>query len=261
MIYKTDYHIHTTFSDGKAPPEDYITSALGRGLNEIGFSDHLSLFSMEQDWSMTPEKVPEYIQYIDNLKNTIPGLNIRTGLEVDYIPGMEKEIGDCLDSYELDYRIGAVHYLGEKPVDAGPEFYEGKNIDALYESYFENVIAASSSGLFDIIAHCDYIRIFGYVPGTDPQPLYRRLARAMSNFNVAFEVNTNGRNRPLADFYPDRRFLNIFRQENVALCINSDAHMPSRVAQHFDEAYELIKSAGYDEMAVFEKRKRKMLKL
>jgi histidinol-phosphatase (PHP family) len=261
MIYKTDYHIHTTFSDGKAKPEEYISSALEKGLNEIGFSDHFSLSKKEQDWDMNPMDVPPYIQYIDNLKNNASGLIIRTGLEIDYIPGMEKEISEYLNGIDLDYRIGSVHYLGEKTVDNSPEFYEGKNIDFLFESYFDKVIAASYSGLFDIIAHCDLIRIYGYKPSIDPEPLYRKLARAMSISNVALEINTNGRTRPVAEFYPDPRYLNIFRQENVAICVNSDAHMPSRVAQYFNEAYDLIKNAGFDEMVQFEKRKRKTSKL
>jgi hypothetical protein len=35
--------------------------------------------------------------------------------------------------------------------------------------------------------------------------------------------------------------------------------MPSRVAQYFDEAYELLRNAGYSEMAVFDKRERFMI--
>jgi histidinol-phosphatase (PHP family) len=81
----------------------------------------------------------------------------------------------------------------------------------------------------------------------------------MKTNNVAFEVNTNGRNRPLADFYPDRRFLHIFREENVPVCVNSDAHMPMRVGQYFDEAYELLRYIGFTEMAVFDKRKRSLV--
>ena len=46
----------------------------------------------------------------------------------------------------------------------GPGFYDGKNIDQLYEVYFDQVIAAAASGLFDIIAHCDLIRIYGFKP-------------------------------------------------------------------------------------------------
>jgi histidinol-phosphatase (PHP family) len=120
------------------------------------------------------------------------------------------------------------------------------------------VIQAVSSGLFDIIGHCDLIRIFGYKPSVDPAPLYRKLARSMKMHDVAFELNTNGINRPLADFYPDRRFLHIFREENVPVCVNSDAHMPSRVGQYFDQAYDLLKMAGFKEMAVFKRGIRKM---
>ena len=159
----------------------------------------------------------------------------------------------------MDYIIGSVHYLGEKTVDVGPEFYEGKNIDRLFESYFDSVIVASASGLFDIMGHCDLIRIYGYKSSSDLEPLYRNLAKTMKTHNVAFEVNTNGRNRPLADFYPDRRFLHIFREENVPVCVNSDAHMPSRVGQYFDEAYELLRYIGFTEMAVFDKRVRHMI--
>jgi histidinol-phosphatase (PHP family) len=258
MPYKTDYHIHTTFSDGKAPPEDYIVSAVAAGLSEIGFSEHLSLFRENQDWVMNPEKTSEYIAYIDSLKKKVRNISVRTGLEVDFFPGKEKKLELYLNQFDLDYRIGSVHYLGEKTVDLGPEFYEGKNIDTLFESYMGYVMAAASSGLFDIIGHCDLIRIFGHKPSINPESLYRDLARTMSKHDVVFELNTNGRNKTIGDFYPDRRFLKIFREENVGVCVNSDAHMPSRVGQYFDEAYTLLREAGFSEMATFEGRKRKM---
>jgi histidinol-phosphatase (PHP family) len=120
------------------------------------------------------------------------------------------------------------------------------------------VMAAASSGLFDIIGHCDLIRIFGHRPSFNPELLYRKLAKTMKKHNVVFELNTNGRNKAVGDFYPDRRFLNVFREENVPVCVNSDAHMPSRVGQFFDEAYNLLRKAGFKEMAVFEGRKRRM---
>ena len=110
-----------------------------------------------------------------NIKN----IKIKTGLEVDYFAGKEKEIRAFLNPLPLDYIIGSVHYLGEKTVDVGPEFYEGKSIDRLFESYFDSVSAAAASGLFDIIGHCDLIRIFGYKPSSDQEPLYRKLAKTM----------------------------------------------------------------------------------
>jgi histidinol-phosphatase (PHP family) len=208
---------------------------------------------------MNPINISPYINHIENLRNNIKNIIIKTGLEVDFFAGKEKEISDYLSSLPLDYIIGSVHYLGEKTVDVGPEFYEGKSIDRLFESYFDSVSAAAASGLFDIIGHCDLIRIYGYKPSFDQEPQYRKLAETMKTHNVAFEVNTNGRNRPLADFYPDRKFLHIFREENVPVCVNSDAHMPSRVGQYFNEAYELLRYIGFTEMAVFDKRVRHLV--
>jgi histidinol phosphatase-like PHP family hydrolase len=60
---------------------------------------------------------------------------------VDYFPGKEDEIESFLSGFDLDYMIGSVHYPGEKSVDPGPELYEEKNIDELYESYFEHSVA------------------------------------------------------------------------------------------------------------------------
>lgn len=259
MVYRTDYHIHSTHSDGRSDPEAYIGPAIAAGLNEIGFSDHLTLFLDQQEWNMNPAAVHEYVNQIRDLKEKTTGIIVRTGLEVDFFAGKEEEILKFLEPIPLDYIIGSVHYQGEKTVDFGPEFYEGRNIDQLFETYFETVAVAAESGLFDIIGHCDIIRILGYRPSSDPEPLYRMIAKAMKKGDVAFEVNTNGRNRPIADFYPDRKFLHIFREEKVPVCVNSDAHMTSRIGQYFDEAYELLRQTGFNEMAVFENRKRMMV--
>lgn len=259
MLYKTDYHIHTFYSDGKATPEQYIEAAISASLQEIGFSEHLNLVVENQEWCMDILKVPDYVSHIKSLGKTEKRIKVRLGLEVDYFPGKENLIYEFINKIDLDFVIGSVHYLGDTTVDSSPEYYDGKNIDDLYQSYFDRVNEAVASGLFDIIAHCDLIRIYNFKPVANPEPLYRKLARKMSRHDVAFEINTNGRNRPVGDFYPDRRFLGIFREENVPVCVNSDSHMPERLGQHFDEAYGLLREAGFKEMAVFSKRERSMI--
>jgi histidinol-phosphatase (PHP family) len=259
MSYRTDYHIHSLFSDGRSAPEEYIEPAIKAGLKELGFAEHLTLFKGSLDWSMNKLQVEPYLEHLRALSKRISGIKIRIGLEVDFFPGKEAEIFSFVNRLNLDYAIGSVHYLGNNTVDLGPEFYEGKDIDKLYGKYFDNISAAAASGIFDIIAHCDLIRIFGFKPAIDPEPLYRKLAKDFKKYDVTFEVNTNGRNRPVGDFYPDRRFLHIFREENVPVCINSDAHTPQRVGQYFDEAYELVRQAGFTEVAIFNDRERFMI--
>ena len=261
MIYRTDYHVHTTYGDGRSAPEEYIAPAIAAGLMEIGFSEHLALFHGKEEWTMDPVTgVEKYLKHITDLRDSCNEIKVKIGFEVDFFPGKGRELGKFLSALNVDYLIGAVHYMGDGKADFfDPEFYKGKNFNRLFETYFEMVIEAVSSELFDIIAHCDLIRMFGHKPDFNPEPLYRKLALSMKKHNVAFEVNTNGRNRPLADFFPDRKFLHIFQNENVPVCVNSDAHMPGRIGQYFDEAYDLLRYAGFTEMAVFENRERKMI--
>jgi histidinol-phosphatase (PHP family) len=259
MIYRTDYHIHTLFSDGKADPEEYITAASVAGLKEIGFAEHLNLFRANQEWCMDPKKTPEYIRHVKGLMKNDKNIGVRIGLEVDFFPGGEKDIYDFISHYDLDYIIGSVHYFGETTVDSSADFYKDRDIDDLYKSYFELLYQAVESGLFDIIGHADLLRIYNFKPSYDPEFLYRELASRMSRHDVAFEINTNGRNRLLGDFYPDRRFLHLFRQKNVPVCVNSDAHIPERAGQYFNEAYRLLEDAGYSEMCTFKKRERFMV--
>lgn len=259
MTYKTDYHIHTTFSDGKEAPGEYIAPAVSAGLSEIGFSEHMTLFRGPFDWSLGEDDAGRYLGYISALARKEKRIKVKKGMEVEYFPGKEKELFSFLEPLDLDYVIGSVHFIGDMPVDNGPEFYEGKNVDDIYMSYFSLVEASAASGLFDIIGHCDLVKIYGLMPSFGLDELYRKLAISFRRYDVAFEINTNGRNRPVGDFYPDRRFLRIFCEENVPVCVNSDGHMPSRVGQYFDEAYQLLKDAGYTEMAVFNKRERFMI--
>lgn len=259
VTYRTDYHIHTTFSDGKEIPEKYIASAISAGLNEIGFSEHIALMPGSHEWCMDPERLPEYFKCIQRLRKQFPEIAVRIGVEMDYIPQKEKEIAEIIKNYPFDYIIGSVHYLGDETVDLGPEFYIGKDIDLVYENYFNLVCEAASTGFYDIMGHPDLVRIHRFNPGSDVSNLYSMMASAFEVYDVAFEVNTNGRNKPLHDFYPDRRYLSIFAQHGVPVCVNSDAHFPVRVGQFFDEAYELLRQAGYKEMAVFKERERFMI--
>ena len=116
MIYRTDYHIHTTYGDGKAAPEEYIEPAIAAGLKEIGFSEHFALFHGREEWSMDPVTgVEKYLKHIADLRDSRDDIKVKIGFEVD--------------------------------------FYEKKSYKQLFETYFEMIIAAVASELFDIIAH------------------------------------------------------------------------------------------------------------
>jgi histidinol-phosphatase (PHP family) len=259
MIYKTDYHIHTTYSDGREAPEACIAAAVKKGLREVGFSDHITLSEGKQKWCMDPKLLPEYTRHIMRLKKEHPEIEIRLGIELDYIPNMDKITKKIVAGFPFDYIIGAVHYIGDETIEMGPQFFLGKNIDLIYENYFNLVCEAASTGFYDIIGHPDYITMQRLRPDGDIAHLYNMMASAFEIHDVAFELNTNGRNKPLHDFYPDRNYLPLFAEHGVPVCVNSDAHFPERIGQYFDEAYELLKQSGFSEMAVFKDRERYLI--
>ncbi len=262
MIYGTDYHMHTVYSDGKSEPEAYIEAALGLGLKELGFSDHLNPLGGDTGWCMDHARLPAYAEHILRLKREHKDqIALRLGLEIDYLPGAWQETEKIINSFPFDFIIGSVHYMGDETVDLGPGFYIGKDIDQIYENYFNLVCEAASTGFFDIMGHPDLVRIHRFHPEADISLLYSMMASAFAIHEVAFELNTNGRNKPLHDFYPDRQYLQLFAQQGVPVCVNSDAHYPERVGQYFGEAYDLLRRAGYREMAVFAGRERFMIPL
>ena len=259
MIYKTDYHIHTTYSDGKEAPEACIKAAVKKGLREIGFSDHITPEDKNQKWSMNQNLLPAYTEHILRLKKEHPEIEIRLGIELDYIPNTDKITEKIVNGFPFDYIIGAVHYVGDETIEMGPQFFLGKNINLIYETYLNLVCEAASTGFYDIIGHPDYITMQRLRPDGDITHLYNMMASAFEIYDVAFELNTNGRNKPLHDFYPDRRYLSLFARHNVPVCVNSDAHNPDRIGQFFDEAYELLRQAGYTGMAAFKDRERYLI--
>ena len=81
----TNYHSHCSFCDGKAPMEDFVKSAIAAGFTSYGISSHAPL-PFETCWTLSQERVPDYLQEIGRLKQRYAGeIEIYAGLEIDYL--------------------------------------------------------------------------------------------------------------------------------------------------------------------------------
>ena len=91
MSYLVDYHMHTTFSDGKSNYKAYLNQARKKDLAEIGFTDHITLAPV--DWCVREVDYPVMRENLLNLCNNFSeDVQVRFGLEVDYFPGKEVEL-------------------------------------------------------------------------------------------------------------------------------------------------------------------------
>jgi histidinol-phosphatase (PHP family) len=78
----------------------------------VGFSSHAPL-PFPTDWTMTPELVPMYCAEIRELQAEFKDrIRVWLGLEIDYMPGLIAPHDQKFDPLKLDYRIGAVHFVG-----------------------------------------------------------------------------------------------------------------------------------------------------
>lgn len=258
-----DYHMHT-WRCGHAigEMEEYVRAARFLGLEEIGFTDHFSMYWLpeaqrDRTLAMAEDEMVTYIREVKSLREKTPDLVIRLGIEADYIAGKEKDLRDLLLPFEFDYIIGSVHYLNGWAFDdpAQLDEYPKRDIDEIYREYFHLLQDAARSGLFDIMAHPDLVKKFGYRCKTDPRPWYEETARTFSQGGVCVEVNTAGLRWPANEIYPSLDFLKACCKYNVPATMGSDAHSPEQVGYGRNKACALLVEAGYREVATFQNRK------
>jgi histidinol-phosphatase (PHP family) len=180
---------------------------------------------------------------------------VRLGIEADYFPGREDAIRAVLAQAPFDYVIGSVHWIGPWGFDLlGVEgLWDGHDVDQEYRSYFGLLCRAARSGLFNIMAHPDLIKVMGQrpSPALDLEALYAEAADAFAAGGAAVEVSTAGFRKPVDELYPTPAFLRACRRRGVPLSLASDAHRPEDVGLDFDQAVALARDCGYREVTMF----------
>jgi histidinol-phosphatase (PHP family) len=260
-----DYHLHTSrCGHAEGELDDFAGVALSLGLREIGYSDHFPLLHIEDpSLSMGLDELPLYVREVEEARERVGGLKIRLGIEVDYLPQTVERLRDLLQGYPFDYVMGSVHYVDGWGFD-DPRYvagYEGRDIYALWARYFELLGDAAECGLFDILAHPDVIKKFGYRPERDVTELYEACLDRVAGAGLAVEVSTAGLRKPVGEIYPGEDFLRLCRARDIPVTLGSDAHRPLEVGGDFEKAVMLLRKVGYGEVTLFEGRERSRLAL
>ena len=249
-----DYHMHTTFSDGHNTHEEMVLSAIEKGFDEIGFSDH---FCIKQPctWAVGADGIAQLEEKVIEMRVKYSDqINILFGIEVDYFSDKEKEIRKSLQQFSFDYIIGSIHFLDDWNYDTDKSRYSEFSNDFLYDWYFREFQSAAKSGLFDIMAHPDLIKKFRIWPETSRKQLFEETAEVLARSGVGFEINTSGKDRPCGEFFPGRELLSAFFKADVPVTMGSDSHLKEQIGRHFAEAKTILKEIGYTKMMRFRNR-------
>lgn len=256
-----DYHTHTPLCmHAEGEPEEFVRSAITQGVTEYGISDHAPTQTEPfDDWRMLSAQLPDYWQWIERAKaEAQEKIPIRTGLECDWLVGCESWIETLKEKYAWDYLIGSVHYLSDWDFD-NPLWlkrWAETDVNDAWTRYWEAYTEMAESGLFDILAHPDLVKKFGYKPSGDLRHYYEPVVDAIAASGCAIELNTAGLHKPCQEVYPEADFLELAYSAGVPLVISSDAHHPNEIARDFPLAIELAKQAGYTETLLLNQHQR-----
>jgi histidinol-phosphatase (PHP family) len=266
MPLPADYHMHTPLCrHAVGEPTDLAAQAVKLGLSEIGFSDHSPMPRDDfDDWRMKAADLDAYVAKVEAARHAYPGLVIKVGLEVDYLPGCEDWIRDLATRHPWDYFIGSVHYVSDAwAIDNPQAISKWKERDPLevWTAYFDRLTQAAESGLFDIIGHADLCKKFCFYPNQDCTPLFERFLQAARLHGVAMELNTAGLRKECKEIYPSPAIVRLAAHFGVPITFGSDAHAPGEVGLNLMEAVQLARSAGYTQSCRFTRRQREMVPL
>ena len=268
----TDYHVHLRPDDDGTTASEYFTAsnaeryreAAGeRNIAELGVSEHIHRFVQSLDVWTHPwwrhwahDDIDEYCAFVREQTD------LRLGIEADFVAGREDRMAALLEARDWDYVVGSVHFLRDGAVDmrgSDWDIWRGGDPDKVWALYFETLGEAARTGMFDILAHPDLVKVWG---GGAPRPdgdlrrFYELAMDGIADSDVAIEVSTAGLRKPVGEIYPAAPFLEMCLEAGRPVALSSDAHVPEDLGHGYDRAVEWLGEMGVGELAVFERRRR-----
>ena len=242
---RIDLHNHTPLCNhATGTPREYVLKAISEGIDIFGFSDHNPM-DFDKKYRMSFEQMAQYEQEILNLKEEFKEqIDIRLAYEVDYLP---EYIDSRVLNANVDYLIGSVHFIDKWGFD-NPEFigeYKNRDLDKLWQDYFDAIEAMAKSGYFNIVGHIDLIKVFNFKPKKEIKIIAKEAIKAIKKSGMAVEINTAGFRKPVKEAYPSREILEMCYENSIPITFGSDAHKIEQIGFAYAQAVDLAKDVGY----------------
>ena len=227
---RANYHTHTwRCNHAIGREEDYIKTALEQGFDILGFSDHTPQFftgGYTSSIRMLPQELPNYCRVIRSLADQYSHrIQIRLGLEVEYYPGIFRELLPAARDQGVAYFLLGQHYLGNE--EGQPYCGAATEDESILRRYCEQAMDAMQTGCFTYFAHPDLIKFRG------PDAIYRRYIRRLcqeaKGCGIPLEMNLLG--KWAGRNYSDIRFWEIAAEEGCQAILGWDAHAPEHLCK------------------------------
>lgn len=277
-----DLHTHTSYGHGASTAFEMFLKGKDKGLKIHGFSEHSVRplgYNYTNEYRDHLEKsMPIYTKEVEELKKLYPCLppnhaknsvvqksknieepsQVLFGVELDWFENEIPFMQNIVNDYPYDYIIAGIHFIGSWGFDDKKEHWDILSENEkfhFYDAYYKTMIKMAQSGLFQIVAHPDLIKIFSvdsfhkWLPNN--LSLVENALRTVKDANMVMEISSAGLRKVCAEIYPCRPIMEIAKRIEIPISFASDGHCVNSIATHFDTLEEYAKEYGYYESAYF----------
>lgn len=241
MTIHSDMHSHVSRSSA----QQMALAAQQKGLRVFGLSEHV--FQMQETRHALQHLKPEgplltFSTYIEEVAAAASQSNvdIRLGMEVDFIPEKNELIHAFIQEYNWDFLIGSVHEINGVQFEASHKWSREEG-ETLWLQYFELLRRAIRSGYFSVISHPVRLRVNNpYFPPTFNEEL-EHLAAEATQYDVALEIN----GYDVLHYHSlVQQLVKVCLLHHTPVSVGSDAHYPVRVAQAHEQTEHMLQAIG-----------------
>lgn len=249
----TNYHTHSTYTDGKNTLEEMILAAIERGFSAIGLSDH----------GYTDFDLRYCIKDTEGYLKELRALKEKYKKDIQVYIGMEED-GFCpVNRSDFDYILGSEHYVKINGkyygVDEDPENIKtfldmlGGDVLAYAKCYYEPFCEYIKARKPDIIGHFDLITKFDemdksiFFENNEYMKLSQFYLKEALKADSIFEVNTGAISRKCRTTpYPHETLLHTILKEGGKVTICSDSHEVGTIDCSFKEVRAMLRDIGFE---------------
>lgn len=260
------YHCHTNsfgIFDGRNSTEEMINKAKQIGFVKMGISNHLAFHpnmpnQSKMFFSDFNKACDVYKKVMEEIRTVSLNLNfdVKIGFEVDFFPSLEwrKLFEKIQKEIKADYYISATHYLRDKKEEYIMNLYylqrhpeiriDNNDITVYLNNYWDNIIESIKSGYFNFIAHLDVCKLFNYCITPEWDDRKWEVIEVLDRYKQPYELNTSGWIR-IGEQHPHTWMIEELSKRNVPIIVSDDAHSIDTLAQHFEQAENLLNTLNY----------------
>jgi histidinol-phosphatase (PHP family) len=260
-----DYHLHSHYScDCQATMAKQCTSAIAKGLPEIGITDHYDLHPLDECSGYF--KLAEWAAEIARVRaEHADRLIVRAGIELGEPHIYQAETQALLQQYPFDYALGSLHWIGDEVV-FDPKYFR-RSADEAYGLFFEELERMTRVGGFDVLSHFDVVvrrglPIYGEYDPRRYENAIRAVLKNCIGHGIALDINSQGLRGRCGLLTPGVEILRWYVElggERVTL--GSDAHNPQDIGADLDAALDAVRAAGLKYVTQFEKREARLVRI